>query len=150
MSRDQTPAWTAWSALDERTRDEVSRLARAGVRHPNDAVAAAARGWADVLLGSAENDHAERWWRRGFVVVAVLLTAWWAPMVFPDGDSVRAEKAWALRVIAADEGTSPPGTKKLEPRWTAEQRRRQQAVLLPVMLVLVAVLVFLAVVATRP
>jgi hypothetical protein len=147
---DPTPAWTAWSALDEQTQREVGRLAQLGRRHPDGQVAVAARDWARILLASADEEDAKRGRRRvGLTVVVLLSLFWeWGPPILPEGNTVRGERVWALKVLRAD-AAGPEGLRPAVALWTAEQRRRQLTVLVPVLLCLAAALTFVAVLATR-
>src|SRR4051794_1489557 len=149
VADDPTPAWTAWSALPERTRIEVGQLARLGVRHPNDEAAEAAGAWASVVLAAAGRERAEAWWS-GLIVTSVFHLD---PGVVAELANQRAWRAWAEQVLAANAGTHPPMFARVRqvhvPRWSEEERRRQLVVLLPVMAGLVGVLVFLAVVVAR-
>jgi hypothetical protein len=147
MNGDSTPAWTAWSSLPEQSRREVDHLAKLGLRHPDRAVAEAAGGWAVVLLASADREQAERWWRRGFLAVAALLT-FWDPLVLAEAADTRFERVWAEQVLAANAGTSSRRTASPS-RWSPQERQRQLRVLAPVMLCLALILVVLAVLATR-
>jgi hypothetical protein len=147
---DPTPAWTAWSALDEQAQREVGRLAQLGLRHPDGHVALAARDWARVLLAAADVEDATRGRRRvGLMLLFLLSLFWeWGPPIIPDGNPVRWERAWALKVLRADAAGSE-GLRPAVTLWTAEQRRRQLTVLVPVLLCLAAVLVFVSVLVTR-
>jgi hypothetical protein len=110
-------------------------------------VAEAAGGWAVVLLASADREQAERWWRRGFLAVAALLT-FWDPFVLAEAADTRFERVWAEQVLAANAGTS--SRRAASPsRWSPQERQRQLRVLAPVMLCLALILVVLAVLATR-
>jgi hypothetical protein len=148
---DPTPAWTAWSSLPEPVQLEVGRLARLGVRHPNDDVADVAGAWASVLLSSAENERVEAWWT-GLVATGESLFLF-DPAVVSQMADRRAWRGWAEQVLAANAGTHPPMIPPrpvaLAPRWSAEERHRQVVVFLPVLLGVVFALVFLAVLATR-
>ena len=151
MEDDRTPAWTAWSSLPERVQLEVGHLARLGVRHPNDDVAEAAGAWATVLLSAAEHERAEAWWT-GLVATGESLFLF-DPAVVSELADRRSWRNWAEQVLAANAGTHPP---RIAPRpvaparlWSDEDRRRQVVVFVPVLLVVVFTLVFLAVLVTR-
>lgn len=90
----QFPAGEAWYSLTEVERVEVTRLAKQGQAHPDPRVAEAARGWAEVLLGSAEVWRQERWTNR-------LSTLFETLHGFDEWLERRADRRWAKRVIAA-------------------------------------------------
>lgn len=91
-------AWTAWTAVSDEERQEVARLARQGREHPDERVAAAARGWAEVLLVDDVHWREDRWWRRFFVIPGFLYLA---EVGFTEWLEHRAEQAWARRVLRA-------------------------------------------------
>ena len=99
MADDLRPSpLAAWSALTEQQRQEVTRLAKQGHRHPNPAVAAAAEGWAEVLLHDTDLQREHRWWWRALGIPAFILlvetglSGWFER---------RADRRWATRVLAA-------------------------------------------------
>ncbi len=91
---EQFPALTAWSALTEGERAEVTRLANRGQPHPDRRVEQAACGWAEVLLGAAEVEHQDRWWNRLFAPLEPLFG-------LDDWLERRADTRWAKRVLRA-------------------------------------------------
>jgi hypothetical protein len=98
-----TPAWDAWAGLTDAERKEVGRLADMGQRHPDPRVAAAAEGWARVILEVAEAEKADRRTVGGFVFAAIeffieFLTN--SPGV-DNRVSNRSARRWARRVLAA-------------------------------------------------
>jgi hypothetical protein len=98
-----TPAWDAWSSLTEAERNEVGRLAKRGKRHPDARVAAAAAGWANVILSKPEALRAERRTLPGRLFAALLLVVELFLSNSWDMDYARArdERRWARRVMAA-------------------------------------------------
>ena len=99
----ETPAWDAWSALNAEDQAEVTRLAKLGQRHPDPRVAAAAEGWAHVILDLAEEEKADRRSLVGILGSAVDV----ALTVFLDGGGDlqwaqnRDQRRWAKKVLAA-------------------------------------------------
>jgi hypothetical protein len=93
------PRWTAWASLTEEERRAVGRLAKRGREHPDQRVAAAARGWAEVVVANDDSWREDRWWRRVFAVPSLLLLGdggfmeWWVGR--------RVEQRWARRVLRA-------------------------------------------------
>lgn len=63
LAVDSTPAWTAWSALDAPTKDEVQWLSSLGLAHPVEGVAAAARGWAKIILADEQRQGGGGSWQ---------------------------------------------------------------------------------------
>ena len=95
---DSFPALTAWAAVSDDDRREVSRLARQGKEHPDERVAAAARNWAEVLLVDDAFWGEDRRWRRAFAVPGLLLTGEFG---FSDWVEHRSEQRWASGVLGA-------------------------------------------------
>ena len=92
------PAWTAWSSLTHEERLAVGQLAKRGRQHPDERVASAACGWAEVVVANDDYWKEDRWWRRAFAVPSLLLLG--------DGGLTewiehRAEQRWARRVLRA-------------------------------------------------
>jgi hypothetical protein len=94
-----TPAWDAWAGLTDEQREEVGRLAEMGQRHPDPRVAAAAEGWARVVLDLADAEKAERRTVLGFAAAAIefVTNSLWEM----EWARSRDERRWARRVLAA-------------------------------------------------
>ena len=92
------PAWSAWTTVSDEERKAVSRFASQGREHPDERVAAAARGWAKVLLVDDDSWHEDRWWRRVLAVPGFLAVG---EIGFTEWLEHRAEERWARRVLRA-------------------------------------------------
>jgi hypothetical protein len=95
-SSSRTPAWDAWSSLTDAEKKEVDRFARMGQRHPDPRVAAAADGWARVVL-SGEPTVRGPWFARLGSAAFELLDF----VSAPPGETW-FERRWARRVRAAE------------------------------------------------
>jgi hypothetical protein len=74
-----------------------------GQRHPDPRVAAAAEGWAHVILEVVEAEKADRRTVGGFVLAAIeFFIEFFTNSAFEnDWRSNRSERRWARRVLAA-------------------------------------------------
>jgi hypothetical protein len=99
----ETLAWDAWSGLTEAERTDVSRFAKLGRRHPDPRVAAAAEGWAQVVIEFAEVRGADG---RTLLGVAGALAGLALSLVDNGNADLqwvrnRGDLRWARRVLAA-------------------------------------------------
>lgn len=89
--------------MPEEQKQEVDRLARLGQRHSNPEIAAAAEGWAQVVMDAADPPDSLLSRAGGLIVNVVLeLTPFggdWGPSL--DKATARAQLAWAERVLTA-------------------------------------------------
>jgi hypothetical protein len=98
LSQSEDSPWERWAAVPADQRKQVDRMSRRGHRHPDPNVAAAAEGWARVIIDSYDVDHSGGGRAFSWVVHGIALLTPFGDL-FGDGEWL--ERRWARKVLRA-------------------------------------------------